>query len=332
MNKGFSIVEFMVAITLGTLLVATVGSVYVSNKATYRVQEALARLQENARYANYYLNLQLRMAGYQGCASENSVTMTNRVKNPSNVLIYDTPILGFDGLTSSFSPALPSNLVGKSVANSDVIEVRMAANTNVQLDDDMNLPNNPIHVYDRLNIQAGDVLMISNCKMGDIFVAGSDSNATVITHSSNNNTSNDLSTSYTAGAQIMRYIYYGFYVKNTGRVNSQTQPIYALARIDLNGNEQELVDGVEQMRIRYGVDTNNDNAADTYQTATEVNTGDNWNNVISLKINLLLASSENVSPQIQSYKFNGSNVTPSDHKLRREWETFITLRNRGLPS
>lgn len=332
MSKGFSIVELMIAITLGTLLVGTVGSVYMSNKATYRVQEELARLQENGRYANYYLNLQLRMAGYQGCASESFVTMTNRVSDASKVLMYDKPLLGFDGLSSSFSPSLPSNLSGKPAANSDIIEVRMAANTNVQLDDDMNLTNNPIHVYERLNIQAGEVIMISNCKVGDIFVAGSNSNASVITHTNSNNTSNDLSTSYTTGAHIMRYVYYGFYVKNTGRLNTQSQPIYALTRIDINGTEQELVDGVERMRVLYGVDTNDDKTADTYQTASQVEAASNWNKVISLKINLLLASTENVSPQIQSYKFNGATVTPTDRKLRREWETFITLRNRGLPS
>ncbi|MCP0914305.1 MULTISPECIES: PilW family protein [Legionella] len=329
---GFSIIEFLVAITLGTLIVATAGSIYVSNKATYRVQEGLARLQENARYANYLLNHEIRMAGFQGCSSSNFVKITNRVKNPSKVLAYDTPVMGFDGLSSTFSPNLPANLSGKVATGTDAVEIRMAENTDVQLRDDMNQPNNPVLVYDRLGIRAGEALMISNCVVGDIFIAGGNTNATAITHTVTNNTSNELSTPYTAGSHVMRYVYYAFYITDTGRRNADNQPIYALVRQDLNGNEMEIADGVEQMRVRYGVDTNKDNTADVYQTATEVTNSNNWDNVISLKINLLFSTIENVKNTVQPYQFNGANYTPTDRKLRREWQTFITLRNRGLPS
>lgn len=330
--KGFSIVEFMIAITIGSLLVATVGSVYVSNKRTFRVQEALSRLQENARVANYILNKEIRMAGFQGCAGENFIRMTNRVKDPSKVVLYDTPLSGFESSTTTFSPALPTSLTGKPAAGSDIIEIRMAANTGVQLRDDMNKENNPILVYDRLGIMAGEVVFISNCVVGDIFIAGGDSNATAITHTVTNNTSNSLTTPYTAGSQVMRYVYYAFYVKNTGRNNADNQPIYALVRQDVLGNEVEIVDGLEKMKISYGVDLNNDKTADQYQSATTVENNNNWNKVISIKLNLLFATTENVSSQPQAYQFNGATITPSDRKLRREWESFITIRNRGLPS
>ncbi|KTD21680.1 PilW family protein [Legionella londiniensis] len=332
LNEGFSIIEFMVAITLGTLLIATAGSVYLTNKTTFRVQDALARLQENARYANYYLNREIRMAGFQGCASETYVKMTNRVKDPSSVLLYDKPVMGFDGLATSFSPTLPANLSGKPASGTDVVEIRMAANTNVQLRDDMNRTNNPILVYDRLGIRAGEVVMISNCSVGDIFVAGGNTNATAITHTVTNNTSNDLTVAYTAGAHVMRYVYYAFYIKDTGRKNASNQPIYALVRQDINGNEIEIADGVENMQVSYGIDTNNDKAADVYQTASEVNASNNWDKVISLKVNLLFSSIENIINKNQAYQFNGTTYTPTDRKLRREWQTFITLRNRGLPS
>ncbi|WP_133126916.1 PilW family protein [Legionella nagasakiensis] len=331
-SNGFSIIEFMIAITLGALLVATTGSIYLSNKANYQIQTGLARLQENARYANYFLTREIRMAGYQGCASEEFAQITNRVKTPSVTLLYDKPLLGFDGLSGSFSPTLPSNLTGKVLPDTDVLEIRMASNTNVQLRDDMNQTNNPILVYDRLGIQAGEVVMISNCLVGDIFIAGGNTNATAITHTVNENTSNDLSAPYIAGAHVMRYVYYAFYIKNTGRTNASGQPIYALIRQDINGNEVEIVEGVEQMRILYGVDTNDDKTADHYQSATEVNSSNNWNNVISLKINLLFSTIENVASRPQSYQFNGASYTPTDRKLRREWQSFVTIRNRGLPS
>ncbi|WP_133129558.1 PilW family protein [Legionella yabuuchiae] len=332
LHKGFSIVEFMISITLGGVLLATAGAVYLTNKTTFKVQDSLARLQENARYAIHFLNKEIRMAGYQGCPNSHLVDMTNIVTNPSPALVFDTPVYGYDGLSASFSPALPSNLSGKAIANSDVIEVRRASRTNVQLRADMVRKNNPILVYDRLGIVAGEVIMISSCNTGDIFIAGSNTNATAITHTTSNNTTNDLSAAYKAGAHIMRFVYFAFYVKDTGRTNSNNEPIYALVRQDLDGNEIELVEGIERMKVIYGVDTNDDYAADTFQTATEVNTSNNWDKVISLRINLLFATTENVSNQTQAYQFNDTTYSSTDRKLRREWQTLITLRNRGLPS
>ncbi|KTC95813.1 PilW family protein [Legionella erythra] len=330
--QGFSVIEFMVAITLGTLLIASAGAVYLSNKSTYVMQEGLARLQENGRYANFLLSRELRMAGFQGCANQKQIVVTNLVRNVSSMLAYDKPVQGYDGLTASFSPLLPANLTGKPMAGSDIIEVRMASNFGVQLRDDMNQPNNPILVYDRLGIAAGDPVMITNCSVGDIFIAGANTNATAITHTVSDNTTNDLTMAYPANSQVMRFLYYAFYVKNTGRVNSVGQPILALVRLDINGNEDEIAEGVELMRISYGVDTNGDNTVDTYQTATQVNNANNWNNVISIQINLLFATTENVNDKVQPYTFNGTTTTPTDRKLRRQWDTFITLRNRGLPS
>ncbi len=108
--RGFSIVELMIGITLGTLVIASTISIYITNKATHQVQEGLARLQENARYATYYLNSQIRMAGFQGCASESFVTINNLVKDPTKILLYNSPLLGFEGNGANFNPVLPTYL------------------------------------------------------------------------------------------------------------------------------------------------------------------------------------------------------------------------------
>lgn len=330
--KGFTIVEFLIASTIGTLLIASISAVYLSNKATFTTQEALARLQENGRYANYVLSREIRMAGFQGCTNQRQITLTNLVSNSTTMLNYDKPLQGFDSSSSAFSPTLPTNISAKQpVSGSDVIEVRMASNNGVHLSADMAQPSSAISVYAGLGAQSGTPLIITNCVIGNIFLAGAGTGATTITHPTGVNTSDNLSISYLSNAQVMRLIYYAFYLKNTGRVNSQNQPILALMRLDVNGNEEEIAEGIEQMRITYGVDTDNDNAVNTYQTATQVNNNNNWNNVISIQINLLFATVENIADKSRPYSFNGTTVTSTDKKIRREWVTFITLRNRGLP-
>lgn len=331
MNKGFSIIEFMVATTLGALLVATVGSVYLANKTNFRIQEGIARMQENMRFVNYYLNHEIRMAGFQGCGNNVDVNINNLVANPGANLNTTVGISGYDGENNNFNPALPTNLSNLAAPNNDILEIRMAENANVQLDRNMNQTNNPVQVYNRLNIQAGEVVMISDCVVGDIFVAGSNSNSTVITHTVSNNISNDLSVAYTQGSHVMRYVYSAFYLKDTGRSNANGDTILTLIEQDINGNERELAEGVEQLQISYGVDTDGDFTANVYQDANTISTANNWDNVISVKLNILFNSIENVATEPTPYQFVETTYTPSDRLLRRELETYITLRNRGLP-
>jgi len=73
-QKGFSIVELMVALVAGLLLLTGVIQVFVTNKQTYRVAEANARIQENARFSMEALGRYLRVSGYRSDASQDMAT------------------------------------------------------------------------------------------------------------------------------------------------------------------------------------------------------------------------------------------------------------------
>ena len=63
-EKGLSIVEFMIAITLGLLLLAGITQIFISNKTTFNMTDSLSRMEENGRYAMEVLARHVRMAGY----------------------------------------------------------------------------------------------------------------------------------------------------------------------------------------------------------------------------------------------------------------------------
>lgn len=63
-QAGFTMVEMMVAMTLGLLLVVVIGQVFVTSKESYRTTEDLSRLQENARFAATQLSRVIRMAAF----------------------------------------------------------------------------------------------------------------------------------------------------------------------------------------------------------------------------------------------------------------------------
>ncbi|MCF6364093.1 MAG: PilW family protein [Gammaproteobacteria bacterium] len=63
-QQGFSLVEIMVAMTLGLVLLGGTITLYASSKDSYRLQENIAGLQENARFAIHALRRDVEMAGF----------------------------------------------------------------------------------------------------------------------------------------------------------------------------------------------------------------------------------------------------------------------------
>ncbi len=64
--RGVSLIELLVAVTIGGLLIFGATQVYVDSRATYEVNETAARLQETARYALSVIEPDVRMSNYWG--------------------------------------------------------------------------------------------------------------------------------------------------------------------------------------------------------------------------------------------------------------------------
>lgn len=63
-QKGMTLPELMISITIGLFLTGGMIQVFLSTKGSYSLQERLGDLQENGRYAQYFLQRSIRMAGY----------------------------------------------------------------------------------------------------------------------------------------------------------------------------------------------------------------------------------------------------------------------------
>ena len=64
--RGLSLVELMVAMTISFVLIFGATQVYVDSRNAYNVNEVVARLQENARYAMSVIEPDIRMSNYWG--------------------------------------------------------------------------------------------------------------------------------------------------------------------------------------------------------------------------------------------------------------------------
>ena len=61
---GLGLVEIMVAVSLGLMILASLGYVLTGSRAVYRTQDASARLQDTGRFAMEMIGRQIRMAGW----------------------------------------------------------------------------------------------------------------------------------------------------------------------------------------------------------------------------------------------------------------------------
>jgi type IV pilus assembly protein PilW len=63
---GFSLIELLVAITIGAVLIFGATQVYVDSRSAYSASESVARLQETSRYALSIIEPDVRMSNYWG--------------------------------------------------------------------------------------------------------------------------------------------------------------------------------------------------------------------------------------------------------------------------
>lgn len=326
-ERGFTLVELMVALVIGLLLLGGVLQLFLGSKQTYQTQEALGRVQQESRFAFDTLSRELRMIGYQGCAS--SATLSpNVIADNDGDGVADLPFSpdwlldGFDdGAGWSNPTAIPR------IAGSDVISFRYADANGARLSGNMASDNANVQIsHDPDTLQAGDILMISDCLSADIFAASSVSQAggsSVVTlaHANNRNLDNRLSKAYGPDASVMRVRQHSYFV---GSENGSP----GLYRIDGSGNALRLVEGVEDLYLLYGenTDSSNNRQANTYSRAADVI---DWSLVVSLRMALLLRTYREVaeSPQPYNYRYF-ADAAPVDRFLRRELVISVNLRNR----
>ena len=76
LNKGFTLVEILVAIAIAGVVMAGIYSAYSSQQRSYIVQEQVAGMQQNLRASMDLMEREIRMAGYDptGCAGAKIIT------------------------------------------------------------------------------------------------------------------------------------------------------------------------------------------------------------------------------------------------------------------
>lgn len=351
---GLSLIELMISITLGLFLLTGVVQVFLSSKGVYTSQQAMSRVQEAGRLAIDFLAKDIRMAGYMGCSTRAAnMTTVNTLKN-ATAFKYDFSS-GIQGYTAETIPA--GSIAATVRPNTDVLVLRNASGSGVKITKTNNsgqlfaekVGNLEVGVcpggLNRVSgICEGEILVVTDCVKARIFqttnltVTGSAPNEEVnVVHSNASFTpGNDISSwggasapeseAFKPGAEILSATTKIYFIANNATTN---QPGLWQS---VNGVETELLEGVENLNILYGVDTSTDiyTVPSKYVAAGSV-TAAEWAKVVSVRVELLVVTAEDrVVAEPQVYRFENADVLATDRKLRQVFTTTIGIRSRGV--
>ncbi len=322
-QRGLSLVELMVAMALSLLLMLGVIQIFLSSKQTYSTNSALSRVQESGRFAMGFLTQDIRNTGYKGqCIGDPLVHGTI-----DKLWRLDEPMQGWDDIKKA--PAhLPDTPAGTPLAGTDAILVKFAAgpagvdaaSANTATDNTINLGANTS------GVSQGAITLISDALGCDLFRNTAATDATSVAKAAGVNWSHD----YTSETELLPLQNATYFIRaNNGGPNSLVrQRLGVVSGAPAWLTVEELVDGVQDMQIRYGVAGPNRQVTD-YLTAAEVESSNKWDSVAAVQIDLLVVSAEtNVVPENQVISFNGADMTIANRRLAQVFSTTIGIRNR----
>ena len=323
-QSGFSLVELMIAMLLGLFLMGSVVQFFVSSRQSNRVHEATSRLQETGRMALEILARDIRMADFWGCASDITNVVNNLASGGAGYVDYQTGgVAGTEG--------------GAGVPDTLILRGGFGTGLNVEPPYGPQASAN-IKVAAGNDLAQGDIIMVSDCTSADIFqiTNANPSAAGVLVHNTgsatepgNYNVTNPgcpganahcLSKIYGADASVFRMQQ----ITYTVATGSEGEP--ALFR-----NGAEFLDGVEDLQVLYGEDTDapgsaGEGIANYFVPADQVA---DMNRVIGIRIAVVARSNhDNLAPNGQSYAVLGTAVASQDARIRRVYETTVNIRNR----
>jgi type IV pilus assembly protein PilW len=341
-QSGFTLIELMIAITLGILILLALTTTFINNSAARdEIQRANQRI-ENGRYAIQVLADELRLAGYLAefnPATAGFVPLSAKPDPCSTTLSSTSPpgikealqlhIQGYDKPDAA-ARALLTCLGTDIKAGTDIIVVRRAATSTSACGA---VPNAPCFQASLCSTERVNPLLSFN-------VDNVDANLTLKAR----NCSTKVPT-----RQYHTRIYFIADNDNT------PDGIPTLKRAELTGGSGSAVaftvvpiaEGIENLQLEYGIDNDNDGVADVVDADPDTYNPsgarpcagtvcvDNWRNVMSVRINLLarnLTASQGYT-DTKTYKLglnadgSANNVAGTGAYKRHVFQTDVRLNN-----
>ena len=285
-ETGFSLIELMIGLTIGLVLLTVLTTTFERVSGGRSNLDRVSRLVENSRFAVDIIGDDVRHAGFYGTFLPPSDTVYTNT-SPCAWNVADVTSLGWrPGLTP---PQYPAQLMGwddpvagdpalgclpDRVPGTDVIVIRRVS-SNPPVPAAQTTLNN-IYVQASQCINDPVLLRVSNVA-GQFTLRTAACDVAVI-------------------APIRRYFVRGYYLAGCNAC-VPSDGIPTLKRLEIVDNAVRVVslaEGVLNMQMEYGFDTNDDGSPEQFLTTTTagVTPTSRWSNVVAVRLHMLMRSSD----------------------------------------
>jgi type IV pilus assembly protein PilW len=345
--RGFSMVELMVALVITLILLAGIGQIFLSSKKSFTIQNSLARIQETGRYGIEVLKQDLRRSGYWGgnadintiAGSEGTnLAATEVCTDASNwARMLDRGVYGLN-LSGSEKPSdsgkdysCIQDAGATPYVRGDVLLVRYAH------------PSAIGSITKPLPCTAGST--IADCYPDEYFLRSSLFRGRLFKGEDSEDTDNNIVAPAIRTSELVAHAYYIGASSSTSACPADGA-VPSLFRVTLvNGvfTAEELAYGVDNLQVKYGVDTSGDGAINQYSDADEIDIGPPpdpplsspppyWQDVVAARVWLLVRAEcpETGYTNSNTYAM-GEPYTPVDTAnrgyRRKLYTSTVKLRN-----
>lgn len=334
-QKGLTLVELMVAITIGLLIVTGLTYIFVNASRAQRELQKSAQQLDSGTYALQVLIDDLHHAGYYGDLYQLPAAPAS-VPNPCLTVVADIynalafPVQGYNSAASS--PLTCLSNAASFQAGTDVLVIRRAQT------EALGATEIPV---------AGDFYIQAAGKTAEIQVGASADGGYVYGATKADGTATVLTKKNGTAAEIRKFNVHIYFVSRCSQADCSvySDGIPTLKRLELYAGATfrivPIAEGIEDFQVDYGVDTDTtpvngmsnqagDGAPDTYVSSPTLA---QWSNVTAVRLHVLARTFEATTgytdPKTYSFGTEGTK-TPGGSFKRNLFQAVARVTNQSM--
>lgn len=325
--KGFTLIEVMISLFIGSLILGGTMFIYLSMKINTKSTMTLNELQESGRLAMTVMQQDIELVGFWGTFYERSFRLDNTtsIANPAGDCFSNINNASFPDLTSQSS----FQFINATTAQSTI---------------ELECVNNPLSGSDILQVKFLHGQQVSIGSENN--ASQQDKNYFIAEPNQAHFTNTILSTSKLhVNATVWPYNHHVYYIsEQTYKVNNNNLTVPVLMRKRLVGDRittETILEGVENMRFMFGLDTKNDGRVDSYKSIHDMalNRWGDHENILTIQMFLLVRTLQpDATLKLKNQKYvlgeglHKRELLFTDSYRRAVFTTTIRLHNMGISS